>query len=251
METSHVQMEQNFHSVPLLSLGSLAPHKLQWEEWCACQTIGIWVDSHLWHKATLNSSSKPGVQTELDPSLLILPGRWEAAKSSAAHIQHLPTCTFFLREKRTRGRSFAENIFCLLWLQPHYLSEFSLHLPRNDSWAEGKAKTSWSPLWNFITLKCKTIHRNTDQLEQQQRSKMFGKPEVPSTVTPRWKAFGKWHSSILMIPAKHCCSERHRETTFPNGKSQGVHIHLHQNHPHVSSRMQRLWGKPVHRALLC
>lgn len=38
---------------------------------------------------------------------------------------------------------------------------FSQYLPRNDSWAEGKAKASWSPLWNFTTLKCKIIHRNT------------------------------------------------------------------------------------------
>lgn len=37
---------------------------------------------------------------------------------------------------------------------------FSQYLPRNDSWAEGKAKASWSPLWNFTTLKCKIIHRN-------------------------------------------------------------------------------------------
>lgn len=115
------------HLLQLLSPDSLSSHKLQLEEHHMSddQTCRIWVDSHAWDTrlhTTLPASQ--GSKQKFGLSLLILPGRWGGAKSSAAQIQHLPTCTFFLR--RTRGRIFAGNIFCLPWLQPYYLSGFSL-----------------------------------------------------------------------------------------------------------------------------
>lgn len=120
METSQVQVEQYFHLLQLLSPGSLPLHKLQLEEHYLSddQTCRIWVESHASDTSlhtTLPASARS--KQEFGVSLPILPGRWEGAKSSAAQIQHLPTSIFFLRERRTRGRSFAENVFCLLWLQ--------------------------------------------------------------------------------------------------------------------------------------
>lgn len=47
---------------------------------------------------------------------------------------------------------------------------------------------------------------------------MFGKPEVAGTATRRWKAFGGDTAAYWWLPGKNCCSKRHRETRFPNGK---------------------------------
>lgn len=78
----------------------------------------------------------------------------------------LSTYTFLLQEMSTKGRSFAENIFCLLCslITCQGSASFSQYFLRNYSWTQGKAKASQSPLQNFTTLNCIIIHRNTNQL---------------------------------------------------------------------------------------
>lgn len=114
---------QHFHLLPVLSAGSLPSHKLHPHEhhvrWWDGQDLGGF--PCLWHQAAAHHS--PVNQGSLAWHSHSLK---ERRGSKTFCFSDLSTYTFFIRKTSTKGRNFAENIFCLLWFQPHYLSGFSI-----------------------------------------------------------------------------------------------------------------------------
>lgn len=117
---------------PVLSSGSLPSHQAKVKEHYLshAQTYRIWVDSHAsdTRSHTTLAASQEG-NREFKPVTPHSPGEVSRTQHLLLFEFSILQLTYLFLEKGEQGEEefLQRTLFCLLWLQPYYLSEFSIH----------------------------------------------------------------------------------------------------------------------------